>query len=658
MKNSVKFFAAILVIVAGVSAQNVSISNAQELRDFAAQVNSGNNFIGRTITLTADIDLNGTPEWVPIANTEARAFMGTFNGNGRTVSGVKINNLSTDGNLGFFGVIGNSGVVRNLSVDVNIVGGNLAGAIAAVNRGTIEEVRVSGLVAAPTVGGLVAENRGTIRNFHSSVQTVVAVGTAGFPLSTTLPLNPGEGQGVRLMVRGIYIDLIYVAPGTFRFGACASRTPATVGTNHTISRGFWIGRFPITQAQYQAVMTGHPTLSAVPSHFRGGAAAGSTNLPNNPVEMVSFNDITSADGFLARIGARLPTEFEWEFAARGGNRRQGNNGGVDFIWAGSNTVTEVAWHNANSGSQTRPVGGLAPNELGIHDMSGNVWEWTSTVSGSHRVFRGGCWNYVAEGTRVALRNFNRPDIRWLLSGFRVALSPNSNISTTIEQTTPANAATGGGAVGVNFGTIENGYSTGSVFGSTTNIGGLIGVNQGGTITNSFFDSQTSGRNDDGRGIPRTTFQMRQQSTFIGWDFNNIWDINPDTNNGMPFLRMNTGDNGTFIRPRPDAQPREHGIIIENAIVSEVAKISVITSEPATINLRILDNLGNVVFTETAAYGRVSNPPVQNAADNAIIWDLTNQSGRFVANGTYLIIAEATGISGRRFTYSARIGVNR
>ncbi|MCL2846018.1 MAG: SUMF1/EgtB/PvdO family nonheme iron enzyme [Chitinivibrionia bacterium] len=419
MKNGVKFLAAILTIVAGVSvvsAQNVNIGTAQQLRNFATQVNGGDNFSGRTITLTADIDLGGAPEWVPIGNTEARAFMGTFDGNGRTVSGVKINNLSTDGNLGFFGVIGINGIVRNLSVDVNILGGNLAGALAAVNRGTIEEVHASGRVLAPTVGGLVAENRGTLRNFHSSAQTVAVVGTADFPLSTTLPLNPVEGQGVRLIVRGIYIDLIYVAPGTFMFRACASTTPATVGSSHTISDGFWIGRYPITQAQYQAVMTGHSTLSATPSNFSG--------RPNNPVEQVNFNDITSADGFLARIGARLPTEYEWEFAARGGNQRQGNNGGVDYIWAGSNTANEVAWHNQNSGGQTHPVGGLSPNELGIYDMSGNVWEWTNSIwSGSHRVIRGSNWGNYAAIARVALRSHSVPDSGWGSGGFRVAFSP-------------------------------------------------------------------------------------------------------------------------------------------------------------------------------------------------------------------------------------------
>jgi formylglycine-generating enzyme required for sulfatase activity len=225
---------------------------------------------------------------------------------------------------------------------------------------------------------------------------------------------------VRFLVRDIYIDLIYVAPGTFMYGACA-RFSAT-GSSHTISTGFWIGKYPVTQAQYQAVMAGHSSLSAVPSDFRGGAAAGSTNLPNNPVEQVSFNDITSADGFLARIGARLPTEHEWEFAARGGNRRQGNNGGVDFTWAGSNNADEVAWRPGNRPTaSTQPVGGLAPNELGIYDMSGNVWELTNTLWGTYRVVRGGSWFDDATFARVALRFNSTPTIRSSLLGFRVAL---------------------------------------------------------------------------------------------------------------------------------------------------------------------------------------------------------------------------------------------
>ena len=122
------------------------------------------------------------------------------------------------------------------------------------------------------------------------------------------------------------------------------------------------------------------------------------------------------------------------------------------------------------------------------------------------------------------------------------------------------------------------------------------------------------------------------------------------------LILNGVSGSTSIR---NNQPRDnrHGILLERPIVSDFARISVITPEPATINLRIMDNLGNVVFTETSV-GAGLKPAPTNAADNAIIWNLTNPSGRYVANGTYLIIVEATGISGRKFTYSSRVGVNR
>ena len=127
--------------------------------------------------------------------------------------------------------------------------------------------------------------------------------------------------------------------------------------------------------------------------------------------------------------------------------------------------------------------------------------------------------------------------------------------------------------------------------------------------------------------------------------------------GGIYIRIAVEENyATFIRNNTSRDTR-HGILLENAIVSDVAKISVITPEPATITLRIIDNLGNVVFSETTVRAGLK-PAHTNAADNAIVWNLTNQSGRYVANGTYLIVVEATSISGRRFSYSARIGVNK
>ena len=112
------------------------------------------------------------------------------------------------------------------------------------------------------------------------------------------------------------------------------------------------------------------------------------------------------------------------------------------------------------------------------------------------------------------------------------------------------------------------------------------------------------------------------------------------------------NNQTSVRNNPTA--KNNGIILENAVVSDFARISVKTPEPASVTVRIFDNSGNTVFTESISYGQVSNLPLQHA----IVWNLSNPAGRFVANGAYLIIAEAKGQSGRIYRYSANIGVNR
>jgi len=161
-----------------------------------------------------------------------------------------------------------------------------------------------------------------------------------------------------------------------------------------------------------------------------------------PVEQVSWNDcqtfITKLNELTGR-NFRLPTEAEWEFAARGGNASEG------YTYSGSNTVGEVAWYWDNIPSQssgttgygTQPVATKAPNELGIYDMSGNVWEWcqdwygsyssssqtnpTGPTSGSGRVDRGGSWDNIGNYCRVAYRLSPAPDIRNRSHGFRLAL---------------------------------------------------------------------------------------------------------------------------------------------------------------------------------------------------------------------------------------------
>jgi len=169
-------------------------------------------------------------------------------------------------------------------------------------------------------------------------------------------------------------------------------------------KGFYIGKFEITQAQWQAVMGNNP------SHFKGA---------NLPVEMVSWHDVQE---FLARLNRttgrnyRLPTEAEWEFAARGGiNSKR-------YEYSGSNNINNVTWYKSNSGDSTQPVGTKQANELGIHDMSGNVWEWSEDAEGSKRVIRGGSWfNTTLSELSVAGRYIVSPSERNINIGFRVVL---------------------------------------------------------------------------------------------------------------------------------------------------------------------------------------------------------------------------------------------
>ncbi len=174
--------------------------------------------------------------------------------------------------------------------------------------------------------------------------------------------------------------------------------------NETIVSDFWISKYPVTQKEWIEVMGSNPSC------FKGDYL---------PVESVSWNKIQE---FLNQLNKetgrmyRLPSEEEWEFAARGGIKSKG------FEFAGSQVLDEVGWYRKNSKKKTHPVGEKKSNELDLYDMSGNVWEWTSSKEGSDRVFRGGSWRFVAEGCRVSYRYYYRPGYRIFDLGFRLAHS--------------------------------------------------------------------------------------------------------------------------------------------------------------------------------------------------------------------------------------------
>jgi formylglycine-generating enzyme required for sulfatase activity/uncharacterized caspase-like protein len=214
-------------------------------------------------------------------------------------------------------------------------------------------------------------------------------------------------------------QMVKVEGGSFQMGSNSNQSDEK--PEHSVSvSSFYIGKFEVTQAEWRSVMGQNPKEL---KDFKGD---------NMPVHSVSWNDIQD---FLQKINAktgkryRLPTEAEWEFAARGGNKS--NN----YTYSGSNDVKSVAWMTENAGSKTHTVGGLKANELGIYDMSGNVWEWcqdwykgypgssgVTDYTGSNRVLRGGSWGSSAEGCRSTYRSGNTPTYRGNALGFRLAIS--------------------------------------------------------------------------------------------------------------------------------------------------------------------------------------------------------------------------------------------
>ena len=235
------------------------------------------------------------------------------------------------------------------------------------------------------------------------------------PTSTLEPVRPQSNLPE--------IEMVYVEGGTFTMGATSEQGSDAYDNEkpaHSVTLdGYYIGKYEVTQELWKAVMGSNP------SNFKGD---------NLPVENVSWNDVQE---FLCKLNAmtgksyRLPTEAEWEFAARGGNSSRG------YKYSGSNSIGSVAWYWENSGSRTHAVGTKSPNELGIYDMSGNVLEWCQDWkggyssspqrnpkgpnSGSGRVSRGGSWFSGARYCRVSLRLNYTPGDRGNDLGFRLAL---------------------------------------------------------------------------------------------------------------------------------------------------------------------------------------------------------------------------------------------
>jgi formylglycine-generating enzyme required for sulfatase activity len=238
--------------------------------------------------------------------------------------------------------------------------------------------------------------------------------------------------------------LRWIPPGRFWMGSPEDEAGRgeDEGPRHevTLESGFWLFDTPCTQALWEAVMGGNP------SRFVS---------PTRPVEQVSFED---AERFLARVNERvpkldlvLPSEAQWEYACRAGTETASYAGAMSIVGEHNAPVLDaIAWYGGNSGigfelengedssdwpekqydhakAGTRPVGLKAPNPWGLHDMLGNVWEWTGTAGAADRVFRGGSWHGHARSVRAASRSHSAPSYRDGRNGFRCARVQSANV---------------------------------------------------------------------------------------------------------------------------------------------------------------------------------------------------------------------------------------
>jgi len=237
--------------------------------------------------------------------------------------------------------------------------------------------------------------------------------------------DPPEATAETIMLPGnVPLEMVWIPAGTFLMGRYPGEQdsdPNEVPEHQvTLSQGFWMGKYEVTQAQWEAVM------GSSPAYFSGA---------NRPVEWVSWSEvqsfITALNGLTGET-FRLPTEAEWEYACRGGTTTR-------FYWGDDPTYRQIgnyAWYGSNSGSQTQDVGAKLPNGFDLYDMSGSVWEWcqdwcgaypsgsvtdpTGPASGPYRIGRGGSWTHNGRACRSAARYGHGPSSASNNLGFRLS----------------------------------------------------------------------------------------------------------------------------------------------------------------------------------------------------------------------------------------------
>ena len=242
----------------------------------------------------------------------------------------------------------------------------------------------------------------------------------------------------RRLTNGLGMQFVLVPKGTFWMGGGGGKP----GERHVeIPHEFYLGVYPVTQGEWQAVMDSNPSYFSRTGGKDKVKNVSDADLQRFPVEMVSWDDaqefarkLNECDKTVGGWLYRLPSEEEWEYSCRGGARSKDDCAFDFYLGSPTNDLSSThanfnGNHHAGQAARgpclerTTKVGSYPPNRLGICDLHGNVWEWTASVEGSVRVLRGGSWSYSGSGCRAADREGHAPSARDRDIGFRIALSP-------------------------------------------------------------------------------------------------------------------------------------------------------------------------------------------------------------------------------------------
>ncbi len=332
------------------------------------------------------------------------------------------------------------------------VGSTPATNVSLVNLTTLTAITPAGTAGQRTVSVSTPGGTANLANGFTYVQTLQWATVLEQSPNPAIVSNPSlraaiiaTGYPWRVRDNLTQIEMVLIPPGNFNMGCSPSNYAGcdAGGSENpvhavTLTNAFYIGRYEVTQAQWTARMGANPSAFQSPS-----AQVPAAQVPNRPVERVSWAMIAGAGGYLWGTGLRLPSEAEWEYAYRAGTTTAFH--GFTGYLNGTNDdslVGNIAWFNPNSSAQTHPVGGKLGNGFGLYDMSGNVREWVNDwysmtyyasspatnppgpVTGSLRVLRGGIWDDGTEFLRSSgYREALWPDASNGNYGFRVARNP-------------------------------------------------------------------------------------------------------------------------------------------------------------------------------------------------------------------------------------------